>query len=50
MDQDTVQLNAPDFDPDIDGPTTPRAHNNTVIVSVQEHLNLPEQDSSHATN
>ena len=37
MEQDTVQINAPDFDPDIDGPNTPRTHNNTVVVSVQEH-------------
>ena len=40
--QDTVQINAPDFDPDIDGLNIPRAHNNTVVVSVQEwliHLN-----------
>ena len=25
--QDTVQINAPDFDPDIDGPNPPRTHN-----------------------
>ena len=28
------QINAPDFDPDIDGPNPPRTHNNTAIVSV----------------
>ena len=39
--QDTVQINAPDFDPDIDRPNPPRTHNNTVVVSVQENLTLP---------
>ena len=32
--QDTVQINAPEFDPDINGPNSPRALNNTAIVSV----------------
>ena len=36
--QDTIQINAPDFDLDIDGPNIPRTHNNTAVVSVQEHL------------
>ena len=36
--QNTVQINAPDFDPDIDGPHPPRSHTNTVVVSVQEHF------------
>ena len=36
--QDTVQINAPDFDLDIDGPHPHRSHNNTVVVSVQEHF------------
>ena len=48
--QDTIQLNAPDFDPDIDGPNPPRICNNTVIVSVQEHLTPPESEVSDATN
>ena len=34
--QDNVQINALDFDPDSDGPNIPRAHNNTVAVSVPE--------------
>ena len=34
--QDTVQKDAPDFDPNIDGLDTQMAHNNTVIVSVHE--------------
>ena len=50
MEQNTVQINVPDFDLDIDGPNIPRAHNNTAIVSVQEWLTFPEPDSSHATN
>ena len=48
--QDTIQLNAPDFDLDIDGPNIPRAHNNTVLVSVQEQLISPEPELSDATN
>ena len=34
--QDTVQIDAPDFDPDIDGPDTQQAHHNTVVVSFYE--------------
>ena len=41
---DTVQINAPDFDPDIDGPQPPRGHTNTVVVSVQEHFPSPEPE------
>ena len=48
--QDTVQINALDFDPDIDGPNTPRTCNNTVVVSVQKHLTSPEPEVSDATN
>ena len=36
--QYTIQINAPDIDPDIDGPNPPRTCNNTAVVSVQEHL------------
>ena len=43
--QDTVQINAPDFNPDIDGPHPPRSHTNTVVVvSVQEHFTPSEPD------
>ena len=42
--QDTVQINAPDFDLDIVGPNPPRTHNNTVVVSVQEYLTSPEPE------
>ena len=50
MEQDTVQLNAPDFDLDIDGPNPPRTHNNKVVVSAQEHLTPPEQEVLDATD
>ena len=42
MDHDRVQLNALDYDPDIDGPPTPRRQVNTAIVSVQYHFNPSE--------
>ena len=48
--QDTVQINAPDFDPDIDGPNLPRTHNNTAVVSVQEHLTPSEPEVLDATD
>ena len=50
MEQDTFQINAPDFNLDIDGPNIPRAHNNTVVVSVQEWLALPKLELANATN
>ena len=50
MEQDTIQIDALDFNLDIDGPNIPRAHNNTVVVSVQEWLTSPEQEISDATN
>ena len=45
--QNTIQINAPDFDLDIDGPNPPRARNNTVVVSVQQHLNSTEPDATN---
>ena len=48
--QDTIQINAPDFDLNIDGPNPPRICNNTVVVSVQEHLTSPESEVSDATD
>ena len=48
--QDTIQINALDFDLDIDGPNPPRIHNITVVVPVQEHLTLPEPEASDAAN
>ena len=50
MEQDTIQINAPDFELDIDGPNIPRAHNNTVVVSVQEWLTSPKPELACATN
>ena len=43
-DHDRVHLNAPDYDPDIDGPPTPRRHVNTAVVSVQDHFTPSESE------
>ena len=48
--QDIIQINAPEFDPDIDGPNIPRPHNNTVVVLVPEWLTSPESELSDTTN
>ena len=48
--QDTIQINALGFDLDIDRPNSPRAHNNTAVVSVQEQLASPEPDISDAAD
>ena len=50
MEQDTVQIDAPDFDPDINEPDTQWAHHTTVIVSVQELFTSPEPESVDASN
>ena len=50
MEQDTIQINAPDFDLDIDGLNLPRAHTNTIVISFQEQLTSPEPETSDATN
>ena len=50
MEQDMVQIEAPHFDPDIDGPNPQRAHHNTVVVSVQEFFTSREPASIDATN
>ena len=50
MEQDTIQTNVPDFYLDIDGPSIPRAHNNTAVVSAQVWLISPEPQLSDATN
>ena len=44
MDHDRVQLNALDYDLDIDGPPTPRRYVNTAVVSVQDHFTLSESE------
>ena len=48
--QDTVQIDTPDFDPDIDGPDTQWAHHTTVVVSVHELFTSPESELADATN
>ena len=49
MEQDTFQINAPDFDRDIDGPHPPRSCNNTLVVSDQEHFTPLEPEVLAAT-
>ena len=48
--QDTIQINAPEFNLDIDEPNSPRTCNNTAVVSVQEQLASPEPAISDATD
>ena len=50
MEQDTVQIDAPDFDPNIDGPNPKKVHHNTVVVSVQELFTSPEPEPIVATS
>ena len=50
MEQDTVQIDAPDFDPDIDGPDTQQVHHTTVVVSVHELFTSPKPESINASN
>ena len=50
MEQDTIQINALDFDPDIVGLNLPRAHNKMAVVSVQEQLTSSESEISDATD
>ena len=45
-----MQIEAPKFDPDIDGPVLQREHHNTLVVSVQDLLTSPEPESIDATN
>ena len=44
MEQDRVQINAPDYDLNIDGPQPPRSHTNTAVVPVQEHFTPSESE------
>ena len=48
--QDTVQIDAPDFDPDIDRPDTHWAHCTTAVVSVHELFTSPKPESVDASN
>ena len=50
MEQDTVQIDAPDFDPNIDGPNPQKVHHNTVVVSVQDLFTSPEPEPIVATS
>ena len=50
MEQDTVQIDAPDFDPDTIGPDTQEAHHTTAVVSVHELFTSPEPESIDASN
>ena len=50
MEQDIVQIDAPDFDPDIDGPDTQWAHHTTAVVSVHELFTSPEPESINVSN
>ena len=50
MEQDTVQIDALDFDSDINGPDTQWVHHTTAVVSVQELFTSLEPESTDATN
>ena len=50
MEQDMVQIDALDFDPDIDGPDTQWVNHTTALVSVHELFTSPEPESTDATN
>ena len=41
----TVQINTPKYDPDIDGDSPPKTHNRWVTISVQETLYMPQESS-----
>ena len=42
---DTVQINAPEYDSDIDGDNQPNTHNSRVTISIQGTLNTPQESS-----
>ena len=48
---DEVQIDAPDYDPDIDGPLAPgkQQTSNSAVVSVQEKFTLPDSVSIDAS-
>ena len=48
--QDTVQIDVPDFDPDIDGPDTQWVYHTTVVVSVHELLTSPDPGAINASS
>ena len=42
---DTVQINTPEYNSDIDGDNQPNTHNSWVTISVQGTLNTPQEFS-----
>ena len=48
-DQDNIQIDALDFDPDIDGPDNQWVHHTTAGVSVHELLSLPHPETADAS-
>ena len=42
---DTVQIDAPEYNSDIDGDNQPNTHNSQVTISVQGTLNTPQESS-----
>ena len=42
---DTVQINTPEYDSDIDRDNQPNTHNSRVTISVQGTLNTPQESS-----
>ena len=50
MEQDAIQLDAPDFDPDINRPDTQWVHHTTVVVIVHELFTSTEPESIDAPN
>ena len=50
MEQDTVQIDVPDFDPDINRLDTQWAHHTTAVISVHELFTSPELESTDVTN
>ena len=42
---DTVQINTPEYDSDIDGDNQPNTHNSQVTIPVQGTLNTPQESS-----
>ena len=50
MEQDVVQIDALDFDPDINGPDTQWVHYTAVVASIHELFTSPEPESINASN
>ena len=50
MEQDAIEIDAPDFDPETNRPDTQWAHHTTAVVSVHELFTSPKPKSADATN